>query len=173
MFSFHNVDIPYPLIYIRNSGSLNMSERSPFSYTYSVLYLGIVIGSISGIVLGLFLKVVQHLTDIGVYNLLLNVDFVPGLQSDLPEWLEFALHMMVALCIGVVYIIWLKSSPYPWRNALLLALVSSLLFIPLTLLSEVVPQIDDIGAMIWWAIGHLLYGIVLGWLGSRSKVTFG
>ncbi|MGF7049827.1 hypothetical protein J2T13_004350 [Paenibacillus sp. DS2015] len=149
-----------------------MTLRRPFSNKFSLFYPGIVVGLISGIVLGLFFKAVQRVTDIGVYTLLLNVDFMPGFHANLPEWLEFAMHMAVSLCIGIVYIVWLNTSPYPWRNAILLALASSLLFIPLTLLSDVVPQIDDASAIIWWVIGHLLYGIVLGWLGSRFRVSF-
>ncbi|WP_052019942.1 hypothetical protein [Paenibacillus pini] len=133
---------------------------------------GIAAGLFSGILLGSYLKAVQFLTEQRVYDLLLNVDFVPFLPTDMPEWIEFSFHLIVSLIIGILYVAWTRTNHHPWRNGLWLGMLSSLLFFPLSLLSERVPSVTDGIALLWWLSGHLLYGIMLGICGlfiSRTK----
>ncbi|GIP29457.1 hypothetical protein J23TS9_45870 [Paenibacillus sp. J23TS9] len=98
-----------------------------------------------------------------VYRLLLNVDFVSFLPPMIPEWLEFALHLMVSVGIGILYSGWNMLSPKPHRllGALILGLLSSLLFFPLAALSDRAPSPVDMTAFTWWFTGHLLYGFML------------
>ncbi|WP_342554740.1 hypothetical protein [Paenibacillus sp. FSL R7-0652] len=127
---------------------------------------GIVTGFVSGFVLGFFLKAVQALTGENVYTLLLNIDFMPGLPPRLPEWIEFALHLAVSAAIGVFYMWWIKRSGHPICRGIILGGVSSLLYIPLSPLSPRVPDLNDMGAILYWAAGHLLFGAVLGLCGK-------
>ncbi|MCI3922768.1 hypothetical protein MO973_21295 [Paenibacillus sp. TRM 82003] len=120
----------------------------------------------SGFALGFFLKLVEAATGSKVYILLLNVDFVPGLPQPLPEWFEFALHLVVSVIIGSVYAALLYRFPAVRRRPIAAGIVAGLsavpLFYPLTALSERTPAPDDLTALAWWIAGHLLYGIVLG-----------
>lgn len=63
---------------------------------------GIWAGFWSGIILGFFLKALQGLTDIKVYTLLLNVDFIAYIGDIIwPEWIQFLFHLLVSLAIGL------------------------------------------------------------------------
>lgn len=58
------------------------------------ILLSIYIGLISGILLGLFLKLVENITGILVYTLLLNIDFIPGVGAiKWTEPIEFIFHL--------------------------------------------------------------------------------
>ncbi len=63
--------------------------------------LGILSGFLSGVVIGFFLKIVQFLTNIEVYTLLLNMDFI--YSKPLNEPIEFSLHILVSIFIGVLF----------------------------------------------------------------------
>ncbi|WP_340016140.1 hypothetical protein [Paenibacillus sp. FSL K6-1318] len=127
---------------------------------------GILTGILSGVVLGFFLKMIQAYTDEQVYTLLLNIDFMPGLPPTLPEFIEFSLHLIVSVAIAIFYLWWVQRSGRPMFKGILLGAVSSLLYIPLSQLSSRVPDLYDVAAMLYWVIGHLLFGIVLGLCGK-------
>lgn len=127
---------------------------------------GIITGIVSGVFLGLFLKVVQTLTGEKVYTLLLNIDFIPGLPPQLPEWIEFSLHLAVSVVIGIFYIWWVRRSGRPVRRGIFLGAASSLLYLPLSPLSSRVPDLNDAGAIFFWVLGHLLFGVLLGLYGK-------
>ncbi|MCK6074790.1 hypothetical protein [Paenibacillus silvae] len=127
---------------------------------------GIITGLISGVSLGFFLKAVQALTGEKVYTLLLNIDFVPGLPAHLPEWLEFSLHLGMSVVIGIFYIWWINRSGHPLSRGICLGAVSSLLYIPLAPLSTRVPDLNDVGAVLYWTAGHIVFGAVLGLCGK-------
>ncbi len=126
---------------------------------------GLLAGLVSGIVLGLLLKAVQYATGALVYTLLLNIDFVPLLPQRLPETFEFALHLVVALALGVLYRFGIEYWRHPWLAGIAIGAASSLLFFPLTMLSTRVPEITDMTAYMYWLAGHLVYGAVLGMMG--------
>ncbi|PAF30936.1 hypothetical protein [Paenibacillus sp. 7516] len=130
---------------------------------------GTLTGIITGLFLGFFLKVVQAYTGEKVYTLLLNVDFVPWLPSILPEWFEFTLHLLVSVIIGLLYFWSIQRFDFPLVKGVLLGAFSSLLYIPLSLLSERVPGLMDSKAISLWILGHLLFGILLGVCGRIWK----
>ncbi|WP_145320377.1 hypothetical protein [Paenibacillus xylanexedens] len=139
----------------------------PTSIKHSLPWIsGLLTGILSGVVLGFFLKVIQACTGEQVYTLLLNIDFVPGLPPTLPEFLEFALHLVVSVVIGIFYLWWVRYSGRPMLKGILLGIVSSLLYIPLSQLSLRVPDLYDVSAILYWIAGHLLFGIVLGLCGK-------
>lgn len=141
--------------------------------------VGIAAGLVSGITLGLLFRWVEHRFGVGVYTLLLNIDFIPYVPERLAEQLEFALHLGVSLTIGIAYIAWLTGErgtrlrlpqlDRPWPAGLLFGSLPILLFIPLTLVSERTPAIDDFAALAWWIAGHVLYGVILGSFGALLK----
>ncbi|MCJ8013159.1 hypothetical protein MUG84_15615 [Paenibacillus sp. KQZ6P-2] len=124
---------------------------------------GLICGLAGGFILGLFLRLVEQNTGHQVYRLLLNVDFISFLPPHMPEWIEFALHMVVSLIIGLLYSSWVMSSikPRPLLSGLILGLLSSLLYFPLADLSDRVPSPSDMTAFAWWLTGHLLFGFTL------------
>ncbi|CAM3958823.1 hypothetical protein [Mesobacillus zeae] len=73
---------------------------------------GAAAGLVSGVFLGLFLKVIEFSTSEKVYTLLLNVDYVPVLKRyQFSELVEFVLHLIVSvvLGIGVSFVLRIKS----------------------------------------------------------------
>lgn len=67
-------------------------------------------GIAAGILLGLFLKIIEHITSLGVYTLLLNVDYVPLLKElKLSELVEFALHLAISILLSIALAIFLKQ----------------------------------------------------------------
>ncbi|ETT38875.1 hypothetical protein NSQ20_07445 [Paenibacillus sp. FSL K6-1122] len=132
---------------------------------------GILTGILSGVVLGFFLKMIQAITGEKVYTLLLNIDFVPGLPPTLPEFIEFSLHLIVSVVIGIFYLWWVRHSGRPMIKGILLGAVSSLLYIPLSQMSSRVPDLYDVSAILYWIVGHLLFGIVLGLCGKYINTT--
>ncbi|WP_145333433.1 hypothetical protein [Paenibacillus xylanexedens] len=129
-------------------------------------FSGIITGIVGGVFLGLFLKAVQTITGEKVYTLLLNIDFVPGLPPRLPEWIEFSLHLAVSVVIGIFYIWWVRRSGRPVSRGIFLGAASSLLYLPLSPLSSRVPDWNDTGAILYWVVGHLLFGTLLGLCGK-------
>ncbi|WP_424768971.1 hypothetical protein [Paenibacillus sp. sgz302251] len=132
-----------------------------------LLAAGITAGGISGIVLGVTMKLLEHWSGKAVYVLLLNVDFIKWLPAQMPEWVEFTLHLAVALPIGILYLILLSL----WRSPMglsmgLSAAITCCTWIPLTQLSERTPSVTDIEALLWWIAGHLVYGFVLARFGK-------
>ncbi|PWW45352.1 MULTISPECIES: hypothetical protein [Paenibacillus] len=130
---------------------------------------GVLTGLTSGLVLGFFLKAIQTYTGEKVYTLLLNIDFVPWLPPKLPEYIEFVLHLIVSIIIGIFYIWWIQRSGHPISKGILIGVLSSLLYIPLSQLSSRVPDLYDIKAILYWLVGHLLFGVVVGVCGHVWK----
>lgn len=131
-------------------------------------------GIAAGILLGLFLKIIEHITSLEVYTLLLNVDYVPVLKElKLPELIEFALHLVISVLLSILLAIFLKSKNWPRGRSLfwvsLVCLAVGLLLYPTTVLSNRTPELTDLVALLFWLVGHLLYGIALGWLLTGSR----
>lgn len=143
-----------------------------------ILWHGLLAGVLTGVVMGFVLKAVETFTDVKVYTLLLNVDFVPFLPQPLPEWIEFGLHLIVSVIIAIVYLFLLNRFTLVAKRPILFGLIAGCFaiptFIPLTLLSERTPAIDDMAALFWWIAGHLLYGWLLGGYGrlvTKKQLT--
>ena len=124
-------------------------------------------GIAAGILLGLLLKITQHITSLEVYTPLLNVDYVPVLKElKLPELIEFAPHLVISVLLSILLAIFLKSKNWPRGRSLswvsLVCLAVGLLLYPTTVLSKRTPELTDL-RLLFWLAGHLLYGITLGW----------
>ncbi|MDN8590174.1 hypothetical protein Q0V21_15460 [Paenibacillus sp. 11B] len=145
---------------------LNHSAKSTKSSKHILPWkAGVLTGITSGFVLGFFLKAMQTYTGVKVYTLLLNIDFVPWLPPTLPEYIEFVLHIIVSIILGILYIWWIQRSGHPISKGVLIGALSSLLYIPLSQLSSRVPDLYDVKAILYWLAGHLLFGVVVGLCG--------
>jgi FtsH-binding integral membrane protein len=124
-------------------------------------------GIISGLFLGLFFKVVEETAGEKVYTLLLNVDYIPVLNEvPMSESVEFLLHLIVSILLSLGLLLFLsrkKWSPKQeyWFVAAVSILVGLLLF-PTTILSDRTPGIDSVPAFLYWLLGHVCYGVILG-----------
>jgi hypothetical protein len=133
------------------------------------------IGVVSGTILGLLLKLLQTVTGIKVYTLLLNVDFIPYVGIiHWPEWIEFIFHLLVSCLIGIVYVMLINLFKLKgisvWLVSLALTLPAFFLYFPLSSLAiKDVPAPHNVTAILLWLFGHLIYGasIPLLYLGSE------
>ncbi|MGD6833162.1 hypothetical protein ACQCT5_13415 [Sutcliffiella halmapala] len=128
---------------------------------------GALTGFISGSIMGLAMKGLEAIFSKKIYILLLNVDFIPFIGSrNLPEIVEFLLHVLIAVFIGIIFA-WLmerkansKTSPYFW--SFLLTLPTVFLYFPLTILAKKdTPPVDDLISFSLWTIGHILFAILI------------
>jgi hypothetical protein len=122
---------------------------------------------VSGIALGLFLKWIQFHTNLKVYTLLLNVDYVPILKNiQLPEIIEFGLHLVISIMLALILNVYINRKSLKkeviYRFVLSVSLIVGLLLYPTTLLSERTPSITDAYAFLVWMAGHWIYGMILG-----------
>ncbi|MFI8686420.1 hypothetical protein [Rossellomorea sp. NPDC077527] len=135
--------------------------------TFKQVGNSLIIGLISGAILGLFLKWMQAITEIKVYTLLLNVDFIPIFASKtLPEWLEFMFHLSISCVIGMVFVYimvkWNLSGKAAYTLSLMLTLPTVFLYFPLSYLAiKDVPGILNCTAILIWIAGHVLYALSL------------
>lgn len=131
----------------------------------SSLYMGI----ISGILLGLLLKLVEAVSHVQVYTLLLNVDFIPFIgQIEWSEPIEFLFHVIISICIAYVFI-FLADLLDLNESLAKLRLLSFILCLPtlglyfilsVSAIKEV-PAWNNWLAFTYWSITHLIYSFVL------------
>lgn len=129
----------------------------------------ILIGGISGIILGLLLKWMESASGIGVYVLLLNVDFIPFVgQIEWSEPIEFFFHVWVSIIIAFVFILvverWnvIHSFLKCWMISFILCLPTfGLYFLLSELAIKEVPAWNDWLAFTYWSIAHFLYTLIL------------
>lgn len=127
--------------------------------------LWMLIGSISGIVLALFMKVPQLIWGDKAYNLLFDVSYVPILKEINPVWLARGIFHFTTciLSLSILYrILCLFNRERSLTfYAVVIGVGSSILFF-LTLLAENTPAITDYEAWAFWTIGHILFSWT-GW----------
>ncbi|SFD65748.1 hypothetical protein SAMN05216238_10320 [Lentibacillus persicus] len=119
----------------------------------------LITGILAGVVLGILLKSVELLTEKHVYTLLLNVDYIPWLSnSPMSEVQEFALHIIVSVCIVSALYFVLRRARAPISLFVLGAVIIGGLYFPLTMLSHRTPDVTDAGALVYWLLAHAGYG---------------
>jgi ABC-type branched-subunit amino acid transport system permease subunit len=110
-------------------------------------------GIIAGVSLGLLLKLLQQVTGYKVYRLLLNIDYIPGLGSlHLPEFLEFALHLIVAVLLAFILMEIAIRLRMTGRAIILLCIGLNIgiaiCYYPLTNVSEKTPPLNSFPAFL-------------------------
>ncbi|CAM3446197.1 MULTISPECIES: hypothetical protein [Paenibacillus] len=133
-------------------------------------------GLAAGSLLGIYLKFIEHFTSFNVYTLLLNVDYIPGLNRlELPEWVEFLLHLAISVLLSAVLAQILRMKLLPPARAFTFVAAActgvGVLLYPTTALSDRTPGFTDPVSFLLWLSGHLLYGAALGRLlaGARAR----
>jgi len=127
------------------------------------------IGVFSGILLGLLLKLIESISQIRVYTLLLNVDFIPFIgHVEWSEPIEFLFHVIISICIAYVFIFLADilnlqtSLPKLRLLSLILCLPTlGLYFVLSSLAIKEVPAWNDWQAFAYWTIAHLIYAWIL------------
>src|SRR5699024_12464082 len=126
---------------------------------------------ISGIILALFLKIIELTTDNVVYQLLFDVSYIPILNTWKPVWLIVVLFHFGTCIVSITMIYYVltffhleKSMPV---NIIVIGVGSSILYF-LTELSNKTPSVTDIGAWIYWVIGHLLFSLTIASASCRE-----
>ena len=133
-------------------------------------------GIISGLIMAGFLRVVESMTQIKVYTLLLNVDYIPiaKLATGI-EWLELSMHMVIAVAISWfianVFIPRIATRERAIASIVVFSLFIGVVLFPSTLMSDRTPSFSDGEAWMWWLSAHLLYGWVLGLLLVKNTET--
>lgn len=115
--------------------------------------------------MGLFLKLVESQTDLRVYTLLLNVDFVPVIGViKWPEPIEFIFHLVISIAVSFAFTFVsdrlqiYDSLPKSWFLSFLLCLPIFVLYFPLIhFAKKEVPAWNDWDAFTVWTIAHLIY----------------
>lgn len=138
------------------------------------IYKSLAGGLVSGIVLGFFLKLIQFYTNLKVYTLLLNVDYVPILKNiQLTEMFEFGLHLIISIMLAFILNVYINRKGLKttaiYRFVLKVSLIVGVLLYPTTMLSDRTPSIMDAYAFLLWMAGHGIYGVVLGGTLSYRK----
>ena len=137
----------------------------------------IFVGILSGIVLGLLLKLIESISQIHIYTLLLNVDFIPIInQIEWSEPIEFLFHIVISICISFVFIFFAdllnlqNSLGKLWLLSLILCLPTLGLYFVLSLLAvQEVPAWNDWQVFTYWTIAHLIYAWVLALLYLKTQ----
>lgn len=137
-----------------------MSRRS--------LYKVSIIGIVAGLLLALFFKVMETTSGHKVYTLLLNIDYIPVLNTvQFPEIVEVGFHIIISIgvCLFLFFFIRFKKitqSKRIIRFCVFVNVLIAILYYPTTLLSERTPAFKNLWALVFWIIGHIGYGWGVG-----------
>lgn len=129
----------------------------------------LIVGILTSFVLGFFLKILELITDLKVYTLLLNIDFIPILGNiNFPEWIEFSFHIIISVILTYIFYYFVVKNNWRWQNILFYVslgnMLIGLLIYPITLLSDRTPPLFSIFALNFWLVAHLIYGISMSLL---------
>lgn len=126
-----------------------------------------IIGTISGIVLALFLKLIKIWTGDRAYDLLFDVSYIPLLKKMRPVWpAELLFHFGTCiLSFGILYILlaYRQMEKNLIAYIVIIAAGSAALFY-LTIFSGNTPAVTDGAAWFYWVTGHFLFSLTGGLL---------
>src|SRR5690625_3967958 len=125
----------------------------------------VLIGAVSGFILGGCLGLVQHVTHKKVYTLLMNVDYIPVVKDwQVGSIIDFSFHLIVS--VAIVFILYFMLKKLKRRRKITISMlanvvIGSLVFL-VTGLSERTPAVTDAVAFSYWIVGHAIYGASVG-----------
>lgn len=127
----------------------------------------VIIGAISGFILGLVMKIVRILTGNEAEILLYNMDYIPILK----RWTDksitgLAFHYMTCTVSAVVLFYLLVPLGFErdiWPYVLVYAAGGGALFF-LSRLTPTPPSHKDVAAWINWTVSHAIFGVSVGLL---------
>lgn len=145
--------------------------------TKKELQIAVLYGLISGLFLAIFLKVVEHFTHYKVYTLLLNVDYIPYVNTFVfPELIEVGFHQIVSIALAVcLYILIVYRKISSRKNIIFIStfvcFIIGIALFPTTTFSDRTPEFTSIASFSYWIVGHIIYGYILGLLLARNLTT--
>lgn len=131
-------------------------------------------GLYAGLILAIHLKIVEAVTGVRVYTLLLNVDYLPIAKTvQFVEPVEVLFHLLVSVFLSILlFYIMFRMKITSMSKVLSFTVVVNILiaiaYFPMTTLSERTPEITDYIALAHWIFAHIVYGIALGLMLYRS-----
>lgn len=132
-------------------------------------------GLIGGFVLTFLFKWAESVTGEKVYTFLLNVDYIPVVGTiAFPEWIEVSFHLIVSIAVALGFYIMYQLRPH-WKNRALaictiVSVIIGVALFPTTALSARTPEITNSVALLYWLLGHAIFGAVLGIFFTREKI---
>lgn len=124
-------------------------------------------GLIGGLILTFLFKWIESSTGEKVYTFLLNVDYIPVVGNiAFPEWLEVFFHLVVSVLVAIGFYVMYLLRPLWKKHALTICTVGSMIIgialFPTTALSDRTPALTDGISLLYWLVGHAIFGAVLG-----------
>lgn len=88
------------------------------SFTKHGLKNAVLYGLISGLFLAALLKIIEQITHFKVYTLLLNVDYIPYINTFVfPERIEVGFHLIVSIALAIcLYLLIIQRRVSSRRN---------------------------------------------------------
>lgn len=137
------------------------------------IYASLLSGLIGGLFLTFLLKFIQLFTNLKVYTLLLNVDYIPYINGfNFSEPIEVVFHLIVS--IGLSFFLYLgiiKLKLHQKRDIILFCMVICLFIglslYPTTTFSNRTPSLTSLPSISYWLGSHVLYGYCVGLILQR------
>lgn len=130
-------------------------------------------GLIAGLVLNYMFKFVELVTEVKIYTLLLNVDYIPIVNRyTFPEVIEIAFHLIVSIVLSLCFYLLISYMKITAERkvielCIVVCVVIGIVLFPTTALSDRTPSVTSLSAFSIWVMGHALYGFLLGVLQAR------
>ena len=129
--------------------------------------------------LAILFKIIERTTHLKVYTFLLNVDYIPYINRFIfSELVEVSFHLIVSIILAfslyllIVYRQILSKNSVIRLCTLFCFFTGAALF-PTTAFSDRTPALSSIPSLLYWLIGHIAYGYVLGALIARGLLKKG
>ncbi|MGG0643087.1 hypothetical protein ABE021_03925 [Sporosarcina gallistercoris] len=124
-------------------------------------------GLIGGLILTFLFKWIESSTGENVYTFLLNVDYIPVVGDiAFPEWVEVVFHLVVSVAVAIAFYVMYRLRPTWKKRALTICTIGSVMIgialFPTTALSDRTPELTDGLSLLYWLVGHAIFGAVLG-----------
>lgn len=124
-------------------------------------------GLIGGLILTFLFKWIESSTGEKVYTFLLNIDYIPVVGDIVfPEWVEVVFHLVVSVAVAIGFCVMYHLRPTWKKRALTICTIGSIMIgialFPTTALSDRTPELTDGLSLLYWLVGHAIFGAVLG-----------
>ncbi|MBO0601387.1 hypothetical protein I2483_06910 [Sporosarcina sp. E16_3] len=130
-------------------------------------------GLVSGLFLAALLKIVEYITHFKVYTLLLNVDYIPYINTFIfPELVEVGFHLIVSIALAICLYLLIVYRKVSSRKKIIflstfVCFIIGIALFPTTTFSDRTPAFSSIPSFSYWIGGHIMYGYILGILFAR------
>jgi len=125
----------------------------------------VLISLVAGSILAVFLKIIQLTLKKQSYVLLFNMDYIPFLKNfDTVKGSGYLFHFVFCFVsvIGLFYVAKMVGLEYNLTVYVLVFTVGSGILYFLTALTNKPPDVTSLGSWLFWTVGHVLFGIVVG-----------